>query len=149
MRVEIEMYNKNSNWIPIRRDPQRSDIVVLSRVWAMWRRRRLTDGVINKWKARLNIDGSKQEYGINFWETYAPVAMWISIRFILCEATINGWKFKTFHFIQAFPQAPSEVELYIDIPKGCKIERDNMGNESIKQHVQNETSRKSMVYLFD
>jgi Reverse transcriptase (RNA-dependent DNA polymerase) len=31
---------------------------------------------------------------------------------------------KTFDFVQAFPQAPSEAELYIDILKGCSIDGD-------------------------
>jgi hypothetical protein len=44
---------------------------------------------IYKWKARLNADGSKQEHGIYFWETYAPVATLISIRIILCMAALN------------------------------------------------------------
>jgi Reverse transcriptase (RNA-dependent DNA polymerase) len=84
----------------------------------MRRKRRLTDGTIYKWKARLNVDGSKQIKGVNFLETYAPVAQWISIRLILCMASLNKWKVKTFDFVQAFPQAPSEAKLYIDVPKG-------------------------------
>jgi hypothetical protein len=59
---------------------------------------------------------------MNYWETYAPVAQWISIRTILFMSAINGWQTKTFDFVQAFPQAPSEAELYIYIPKGCLIE---------------------------
>jgi Reverse transcriptase (RNA-dependent DNA polymerase) len=71
------------------------------------------------------VDGSKQIKGVNFWETYAPVAQWISIRLILCMAALNSWKIKTFDFVQAFPQAPSEADLYIDVPKGCSIEGEN------------------------
>jgi hypothetical protein len=61
-------------------------------------------------------------HGTNYWETYAPVAQWISIRSILCLAAINQWEIKTFDFVQAFPQAPSETELYVDIPKGCEVD---------------------------
>jgi Reverse transcriptase (RNA-dependent DNA polymerase) len=39
--------------------------------------------------------------------------------------SLNKWKVKTFDFVQAFPQAPSEADLYIDVPKGCHIEGDN------------------------
>ena len=44
---------------------------VLPAVWAMRRKRRISTGKVYKWKARLNIDGGKQEKGINYWETYA------------------------------------------------------------------------------
>jgi Reverse transcriptase (RNA-dependent DNA polymerase) len=71
------------------------------------------------------VDGSKQIKGVNFWETYAPVAPWISIRMILCLAALSKWPVKTFDFVQAFPQAPSETELYIEVPKGCYIDEDN------------------------
>jgi hypothetical protein len=40
-------------------------------------------------------------------------------------SAINGWQTNTFDFVQAFPQAPSETELYIGIPKGCSIEGDS------------------------
>jgi hypothetical protein len=91
----------------------------------MRRKRNLCDGKIHKWKARLNVDGSKQIKGINFWETYAPVAQWSSIRLVLCMVSLHKWKIKTFDFVQAFPQAPSDTELYINIPKGCHIDGDN------------------------
>lgn len=93
----------------------------------MRRKRRLVDGQVSKWKARNNVDSSKQEqeHGTNYWETYAPVAQWISIRLIICLASINRWQVKTFDFVQAFQQAPSESELYIDIPKGCVVNGPN------------------------
>jgi Reverse transcriptase (RNA-dependent DNA polymerase) len=125
MRIEIEMHNVNQNWIPVRRDQLPIGTTVLPSVWAMRRKRRFTDGKIYKWKARINVDGSKQVYGVNYWDTYAPVAAWISIRLVLCLSSINGWITKTFDFVQAFPQAPSEVELYIAVPKGCEVDGDS------------------------
>jgi Reverse transcriptase (RNA-dependent DNA polymerase) len=35
---------------------------------------------------------------------------------------VNAWTVKTFDFVQAFPQAPREAELYIDVPKGFSID---------------------------
>jgi Reverse transcriptase (RNA-dependent DNA polymerase) len=113
MKDEITSHNENGNWTPVLRSSLSPDIDVIPSVWAMRRKRRLTDGAIHKWKAQLNEVGSKQVKGVNFWETYAPVAQWISIRLVLCMASLNKWKVKTFDFVQAFPQAPSEAELYI------------------------------------
>lgn len=125
MHAEINDHNTNGNWLPILRNTLPAGIKVIPSVWAMRRKRKLTDGKVYKWKARLNVDGSKQIKGVNFWETYAPVAQWISIRLILCMSSICKWKMKTFDFVQAFPQAPSEAELYVDVPRGCTIDGDN------------------------
>jgi Reverse transcriptase (RNA-dependent DNA polymerase) len=96
MKEEIASHNNNGNWIPVLRKDLPPNTKVIPSVWAMRRKRRLKDGKIHKWKARLNVDGSKQIKGINFWETYAPVAQWISIRLILCMAAVNHWPVKTF-----------------------------------------------------
>jgi Reverse transcriptase (RNA-dependent DNA polymerase) len=37
----------------------------------------------------------------------------------------SKWPIKTFDFAQAFAQAPSEIELFIDVPRGCTIDDDN------------------------
>jgi Reverse transcriptase (RNA-dependent DNA polymerase) len=103
MKQEIKEHNDNGNWVPVRRCDLPADTKVIPLVWAMRQKRSLTDGTIHKWKARLNVDGSKQIKGVNFWETYAPVAQWISICLILCMVSLNKWQIKTFDFVQAFP----------------------------------------------
>ncbi len=55
----------------------------LPAVWAMCRKRNLTTNEITKYKARLNINGGKQEYGVNYYETYAPVVTWFAIRLVI------------------------------------------------------------------
>jgi Reverse transcriptase (RNA-dependent DNA polymerase) len=103
LRKEIEIHNVHNNCVPVRRDQLPAGTIVLPSVWAMRRKRRLTDVKIYKWKARINVDGSNQIYGINYWETSAPVAGWISIQLTLCLASIGGWITKTFDLVQAFP----------------------------------------------
>jgi hypothetical protein len=124
MEKEINAMNDQQHWELTHRDNIPPNTVVLPTVWAMRRKRSLTDGIVYKWKARLNIDGSKQQKGINYWETYAPVATWTSIRLILCLAAMNGWDTMTLDFVQAYPQAPAEVELYVSIPRGCIVDGD-------------------------
>jgi Reverse transcriptase (RNA-dependent DNA polymerase) len=73
----------------------------------------------------LNVHGSKQQAGIDYDQTYAPVASWVSVRLILILAVLQGWMTKQLDFVQAYPQAPVEQDLYIDIPKGCNIGNKN------------------------
>jgi hypothetical protein len=73
-------------------------------------------------EARLNIEGSKQEEGVNYcWETCSPVVSWAAIRMVLITTSIHAWYTKQINFVLAYTQADVECELYIAIPKGIKM----------------------------
>jgi hypothetical protein len=55
--------------------------------------KRVPDGTLNKHKARLCAHGGMQTWGQNFWETYAPIVNWASVRILLAVAKINGVSF--------------------------------------------------------
>ena len=90
---------------------------IMPSVWSMKRKRKIATREIYKWKARLNIDGSNQEEGVNFWETFAPVASWSTIRLVLILALIHGWDTRPINFKLAYTQAAVECNLYMPIPK--------------------------------
>ena len=54
-------------------------------------------------KARLNVNGGKQDYGLNYIETYSHVVNWLSIRTLLTTSAINKWHSRQVNFIQAYP----------------------------------------------
>ena len=84
----------------------------------MKRKRDIMTRAIIKYKARLNIDGSRIKKGLHYEETYAPVAKWNSIRILLTLTWLHYWKTTQLDYVLAFPQAPVEKELYMEIPKG-------------------------------
>ena len=88
------------------------------------KKRKIATREIYKWKARVNIDGSKQEEGVNFRETFAPVASWSTIRMSLILALIHGWDTWQINFVLAYTQAAVECKLYMSIPKGFEVEGD-------------------------
>ena len=97
--------------------------LVLPGVWAMKRKRRIATREVYRWKARLNLDGSKQLHGVHFWETYAPVASWPTIRLLLSIAIINNWPTKQIDFVMAYPQADIKTDnVFMEVPKGFEIE---------------------------
>ena len=55
-----------------------------------------------KYKARLVARGFTQIYGIDYYETYAPVARLTSFRLMLALAARNGWAVDSFDFDQAY-----------------------------------------------
>jgi hypothetical protein len=91
---------------------------ILPTVRAMKRKRRILSREVYKWKARLNVHGGKQTYGVNYWEIYAAALKWSSIRFFLTQAIINKWHTRQIDFVLAYPQADLECNLYVEIPRG-------------------------------
>jgi hypothetical protein len=79
MESEVKSHTDNVNWLIINKNDVPANHKILPAVWAMRRKRDIDTRNVYKWKARLNIHGGKQEHGINFWATYAPVASWPTI----------------------------------------------------------------------
>lgn len=111
----------NGNYVLVLRSDLPKDTPILPSVWQMKRKRSMLTGEIRKYKARLNIDGSKMKYGRDYDQTYSPVASWNSIRTLLTLVAVNGWYTKQIDYVLAFPQAPVDRPLYMSIPKGFDL----------------------------
>ena len=118
MRDEVMAHENRRHWKLVRREAIPAGIAVLPSVWSMKRKRRIATREVYKWKARLNAHGGKQVQGVNYWETYAPVVHWASIRLHLILALINKHHTRQIDFVLAYPQADAECEIYIEIPQG-------------------------------
>ena len=64
------------------------------------------------------MHGGQQEYGIHYWETYAPVVAWKTLRVFMILSLIHGWASHPLNFIMAYPQAPAEKPLCMRLPQG-------------------------------
>ncbi len=69
----------NDHWKLIPRTEVPEGMEVVPSVWAMQHKRDLTTRKVTKHKARLNLHGGKQEFGTNYYKTYAPVVTWFAI----------------------------------------------------------------------
>jgi hypothetical protein len=68
MGKEVQSHTENQVWELVPRSSVPPGTKILPALWAMKRKRRIATREVYKWKARLNIDGSKQEEGVNYWE---------------------------------------------------------------------------------
>jgi hypothetical protein len=64
---------------------------LLSFIWS-YQQKRLPNGALLKYKSRLCVNGKEQSFGCDYWETYAPMASWATIRILLILASLLNLK---------------------------------------------------------
>ena len=119
MIKELDEHHKNKHWRLVPRK-QIGKAKTLKAIWAFKRKRR-PDGSLLKYKARLNAHGGMQVYGETYWDTYAPVVNWISIRMMLTLSIIHNLHTTSIDFTLAFPQADVDATIYMEVPLGCEV----------------------------
>ena len=117
MIAEIKGILKQKTWVPINRTSMPKGKVILPGIWA-FKLKRLLDGSPLKFKARYCVRGNKQIAGVDYFETYAPVVQWSTIRLVLTMVLSHGWVTRQVDYTNAFTQADLKEEVYIESPKG-------------------------------
>jgi hypothetical protein len=105
VKKEYEAHYKEGNYIKRSKLPERAKL--LSSAWQMKRKRKPSTGEISKYKARLNVDGSKMIKGLHYEETYAPLVQWATIRFFMMMAMLSNWHTKQLDFCTGMYQSRS------------------------------------------
>ena len=77
-----------------------------------------SDGSIDKYKARLVAKGYSQTKGIDYAETFAPVAKLNTIRLLIALATKYNWKLNQLDVKSAFLNGELKEEVYLTQPEG-------------------------------
>ena len=88
MHDELNQFRRNNIWTLVERS---NDYPVIGTRW-VYRNKLDEDGNVIRNKARLVAQGYNQEEGIDFDETYAPVARLEVIRLLLAYACFMNFK---------------------------------------------------------
>lgn len=114
IRAELDALEANGTWSVVKRP---TGVNVVGAKWVL-KIKKNSAGEIEKYKARLVAKGFTQIYGVDFYETFAPVAKLASFRLLLAIAARNGWPIDTFDFHSAFLNATlsEDEEIYLEQP---------------------------------
>ena len=113
METEIDTLISMDTFVVMSREPW---MKVISSTWA-FKVKRYPDGSIRKLKARLCARGYEQVEGQDYFETFAPVVQWLTVRLILIMTILLGLENKQIDYTAAFVQAPIDTDVYVEMPK--------------------------------
>jgi hypothetical protein len=117
--LEIATLEKMGSWEVVDRPPKTGPgrKPVLPSLWA-FKKKRLPDGSVRKFKARFTARGDRQQEGVDFTETWAPVIQWTTVRMMLILACQLNLVTCSADVACAFLHSDIDSEVYVEMPKG-------------------------------
>src|SRR5579859_2165350 len=113
MQEELNNFTRNEVWSLVERPNQN----VIGTKW-VFRNKQDENGMVIRNKARLVAQGFTQVEGLDFGETYAPVARLESIRILVAFATHHDFKLYQMDVKSAFLNGPIQELVYVKQPPG-------------------------------
>ena len=118
MQEEINVIEKNKTWELVDR-PNDKDVIGVK--W-IYKTKLNQDGSVERNKARLVAKGYSQIPGVDFHETFAPVARHETIRGLISIAAQKGWYLHQLDVKSAFLNGVLKEDVFVDQPQGFVIE---------------------------
>jgi hypothetical protein len=132
MDEELRALQDNHTWDVV---PCPSNVKAIGCKWVYSVKLR-SDGTLDRYKARLVALGNRQEYGVDYEETFAPVAKMTTVRTVISVAASQGWPLHQMDVKNAFLHGDLKEDIYMTPPPGlfsspssavCKLKRSLYG----------------------
>ena len=114
MDDEINGIEKNKTWELVDL-PEGKEVIGVK--W-VYKTKSNVEGKIERHKAKLVVKGYKQKQGIDYEETFAPVARMETVRAVFSIAAQNKWKVYQMDVKSAFLNGVLMEEVYVEQPFG-------------------------------
>ncbi|KAK1684692.1 hypothetical protein QYE76_045540 [Lolium multiflorum] len=115
MHDELNNFKRNKVWTLVEKPKGRRNVIGTK--W-IFKNKQDEFGNVVRNKARLVAQGFSQVEGIDFGETYAPVARLESIRILLAYASHHNFKLQQMDVKSEFLNGPLHEEVYVKQPPG-------------------------------
>jgi hypothetical protein len=116
IEVEMDALRRNHTWdvvdIP-------TDRKMVDSKW-VFKIKRLSDGSVDKFKPRLVAKGFSQIQGLDYYETFAPVVRFDSMRLLLSIVAANGFLPHQLDIKAAFLYCELKETIYMRLPEGYR-----------------------------
>ena len=128
MATEVDTLQRKDCW---EETPQEPWMNVVKSTWA-FKVKRYPDSTVKKLKARFCVRGDTQVEGVDFFDTYAPVVQWSTVRLLLILSILLNLQTCQVDYTAAFVHAPIDMEedvpdsaksgkdVYVEMPKGFR-----------------------------
>jgi histone deacetylase 1/2 len=114
MDKEYSALMKNKTWHLV---PPNQSMNIIDCKW-VYKVKRNAYGTLERYKARLVAKGFKQQYGIDYEETFNPVVKAATIRLVLSIAVAKGWSLRQLDVQNAFLHGMLDEDVYMRQPPG-------------------------------
>uniref|UniRef100_H3H572 Polyprotein n=2 Tax=Phytophthora ramorum TaxID=164328 RepID=H3H572_PHYRM len=127
MNSELKAHADNGSWTLVRRT---SGARPIGCRW-VFAKKRNEHGRVVRYKARLVAKGFKQKFGVDFFETYSPVANMNSIRVVLSVVVAKAYVTEQLDADTAFLNSDLKEQVFMEVPYGilnaehmmCKLDK--------------------------
>ncbi|GJR92323.1 ribonuclease H-like domain-containing protein [Tanacetum coccineum] len=114
MYDEYNALVKNGTWLLV---PRPTCVKMVSSMW-LFKHKFHADGTLSRYKARLVANGSSQQLGVDFDETFSPVVKPATIRTVLSLVVSRKWSIHQLDVKNAFLNNDLSETVYMHQPPG-------------------------------
>ncbi|GAA0181710.1 transmembrane signal receptor [Lithospermum erythrorhizon] len=114
MQTEIQGLENNDTWTLASLPPEKN---ALGSRW-IYKVKHRSDGTVDRFKARLVVFVNDHVDGIDYSNTFAPVAKMVTVRVFLAVAAAKDWELHQMDVHNVFLHGDLTEEVYMKIPPG-------------------------------
>ncbi|KAL0423503.1 UNVERIFIED_CONTAM: Retrovirus-related Pol polyprotein from transposon RE2 [Sesamum radiatum] len=152
MQVEINALEANQTW---EITPLPPDKMPIGCRW-VFKLKLKADGSIDRYKARLVAKGYNQIEGIDYNESFSPVAKSVTVRLFFAIAAASNWHIHQMDVNNAFLHGYLEEEIYMSPPDGyclppghvCRLKRSLYGLKQASRQWNQEFTTQIVAFGF-
>jgi hypothetical protein len=114
MQVELQALENTGTWVLVDLPPH---VKPIGCRW-VYKVKHHADGTVERYKARLVAKGYNQIEGLDYFDTFSPVAKLATVRMVIALASIHNWFLHQLDVNNAFLHGDLQEDVYMQPPPG-------------------------------